>query len=78
MILRALSTLALALPSALIAQDAAAPEKRTLVFHRPEVKGAKYELTSKASLTSTTDFHLEYTRGRLALVGSKILPLVPS
>ena len=59
MILRALSTLALALPATLIAQDAAAPGKRALVFQRPETKDAKYELTSKASFNQTTDFHIE-------------------
>jgi hypothetical protein len=65
MILRLLPTLAiLAASPVAFSQDkpaapAAAPEKRALAFHRPETKGSKYDLTSKASQTRTSDIHMD-------------------
>jgi hypothetical protein len=66
MTLRLLPSLAVFLgPFAVFAQDAPAPaapaaaEKRTLIFHRPETKGAKYDFTSKASQTRTVDYHVD-------------------
>lgn len=51
-----LHMLAAAMVPAMFAQETPAGEKRTLTFHRPETKGAKYELSAKASVLRTTEF----------------------
>jgi hypothetical protein len=47
-----------------LAQEKTAPaaEKRTLLFHRAEIKGAKYELSATASLFRTTDVTFDDSR----------------
>jgi hypothetical protein len=54
-----------AVPAALTAQDkpaAPAAEKRTIVFHRPETKGAKYDLSATYTSHTTTDFMADKER----------------
>ncbi len=64
--LRLLTFVALAAVAATLrAQDkpaAPAADKRTIVFHRPETKGAKYELSASYTMHSTTDFMVENER----------------
>jgi hypothetical protein len=45
-----------------VAQEKPAGEKRTLTFHRAEVKGAKYEVTAKASVLRTQDYIVDDER----------------